>query len=79
MLALYYKYNTLVNLAFAAIVCIVSEYVLNTELSFIETILVFGQFELLTLIQDNKKDGDHVQVYLLQYDVIANNRNENTS
>ena len=60
MLALYYKYNTLVNLAFAAIVCLVSEYVLNTELSFIETMLVFGQFELLTLIQDNKKDGDHV-------------------
>ena len=60
MLALYYKYNTLVNLAFAAIVCLVSKYVLHTELSFIETMLVFGQFELLTLIQDNKKDGDHV-------------------
>jgi len=60
MLALYYKYNTLVNLAFAAIACIVSEYVLNTELSFIDTMLVFGQFELLTIIQDNKKDGDHV-------------------
>ena len=60
MLALYYKYNTLVNLAFAAIVCIVSEYVLNTEMSFIETMLVFGQFELLTLVQDNKKEGDYV-------------------
>ncbi len=60
MLALYYKYNTLVNLAFAAIVCLVSKYVLNTELSFIETMLVFGQFELLTLIQDNKKEGDYV-------------------
>ena len=60
MLALYYKYNTLVNLAFAAIVCLVSECVLNTELSFIDTMLVFGQFELLTLIQDNKKEGDHV-------------------
>ena len=60
MLALYYKYNTLVNLAFATIACLVSEYVLNTELSFIDTMLVFGQFELLTLIQDNKKDGDHV-------------------
>ena len=60
MLALYYKYNTLVNLAFAAIVCLVSKYVLNTELSFIETVLVFGQFELLTLIQDNKKEGDYV-------------------
>ena len=60
MLALYYKYNTLVNLAFAAIVCLVSKYVLNTELSFIETVLVFGQFEMLTLIQDNKKEGDYV-------------------
>ena len=60
MLALYYKYNTLVNLTFAAIVCLVSKYVLNTELSFIETMLVFGQFELLTLIQDNKKEGDYV-------------------
>ena len=74
MLALYYKYNTLVNLAFAAIVCLVSKYVLNTEMSFIETMLVFGQFELLTLIQDNKKEGEYVQMYLLQYDVIANNR-----
>ena len=60
MLALYYKYNTLVNLAFAAIVYLVSKCVFNTELSFIETMLVFGQFELLTLIQDNKKDGEHV-------------------
>ena len=59
MLALYYKYNTLVNLAFASIVCLVSKYVLNTELSFIETMLVFGQFELLTMIQDaNKKKED---------------------
>ena len=65
MLALYYKYNTLVNLAFAAIVCLVSEYVLNTDLSFIETMLVFGQFELLTLIQDNKKEGDYVQMCVL--------------
>ena len=65
MLALYYKYNTLVNLAFAAIVCLVSKYVLNTELSFIETVLVFGQFELLTLIQDNKKEGDYVQMCVL--------------
>ena len=78
MLALYYKYNTLINLAFAAIVCLVSEYVFNTELSFIETILVFCHFQLLTLIQDNKKDGEHVQMYLLQYDVIANNKNENS-
>ena len=65
MLALYYKYNTLVNLTFAAIVCLVSKYVLNTELSFIETMLVFGQFELLTLIQDNKKEGDYVQMCVL--------------
>ena len=60
MLALYYKYNTLVNLAFAAIVCLVSKYVFNTKLSFVETMLVFGLFELLTLIFDNKKDGEHV-------------------
>ena len=67
MLALYYKYNTLLNLTFAAIVCLVSKYVLNTELSFIETLLVFGQFELLTMIQDvnKKKEGNHEQMHLL--------------
>ena len=59
MLALYYKYNTLLNLTFAAMACLVSKYVLNTEISFIETLLIFGQFELLTMIQDtNKKKED---------------------
>lgn len=61
MLALYYKYNTLFNLVFFAIFCILSEYVFNNELSFTETILLFTQFELLTMIQDvrKKKEGTY--------------------
>lgn len=61
MLPLYYKYNTLFNLVFVAIFCILSEYVFNNELSLIETILLFTQFELLTMIQDvrKKKEGTY--------------------